>query len=318
MQHINKSFEKGEFPSILKTSNIQPLFKRKGDKHDMNSFRPLYKTSNFSKIYQKLFNNRLINYLETFNLISKEQHGFRGGKSVNTACFQMLKFVNEQIDQNRYVLALYFDLSSAFDVVNNDILMTKLDKLGIRGNCNSWLMSLLKDREVRVQLKSTVECTSQGKETKKCKNENKIYSMTQNYFSDTEKQSLGIGQGSSLGPTLFNIFINDLPTYLKNQIRHDHMDIVIYADDITILISSGNLEEIKRIALEIINEFCNWCSTNQLINNISKTNYMFFSIKNKTHLYNDFKISINGQDLELTNSVRYLGLELDSQLKWTN
>jgi hypothetical protein len=148
---INLCIEQGIFPEKLKVAIVRPLFK-KGDKENMDNYRPIALLSIFSKIIGKVIYNRLSLYFESNNLFAQEQKGFRKNKSINMAIFDLLQVIMTSMDKRQPVCALYMDLTKAFDLVNHDILMHKLYSYGIRGNVHDLLMSYLSGRRQVVQM----------------------------------------------------------------------------------------------------------------------------------------------------------------------
>ena len=144
---INKSIELGEFPKKLKTAIIIPVYK-KGEINNIQNYRPISLLSVFSKIIEKVLANRIFCFLDKHNLITNCQHGFRSKCSTETAAIDLVQFVNKCLDSNQYVMGVFFDLSSAFDTLDISFICEKLEKLGIRGNINSWITSFLTDRRL--------------------------------------------------------------------------------------------------------------------------------------------------------------------------
>ena len=216
---INTSFLTGTFPYALKTSKVFPLYKRKGNSNDLNSYRPIALQTQFSKIFEKAFHKRLVSYLENCNILSPHQHGFRQNKSTTSAILQTISHLYSSLDSKLYVCGLFLDFSKAFDLVNHQLLGHKLDRIGIRGPPKNWLLSYLQDRSQQVT----------------------VYKDGVKYTSPPKTFNLGVPQGSVLGPTLFLIYINDLPSHI---IGIPGSVLILYADDTNILFSSPSLESL--------------------------------------------------------------------------
>ena len=127
---------------------------------------------------------RLINHLDTYNVLIPNQFGFRKGLSTQTAIISLLNQIIESLDDEKYIIAIFLDLSKAFDTINHDILLSKLQFYGIRGNTYDWFRSYLSSREQFVEL-------------------NGVRSASKSIIH-------GVPQGSVLGPILFLIAINDI------------------------------------------------------------------------------------------------------------
>ena len=175
-------------------------------------------------------------------------------------------------------MSLFFDLSKAFDTVNKEILNSKLYSVGIRGNILLWLTSYMENRSLRVRLSDQE--------------------------SDTFNVALGVPQGSVLGPLLFMLYVNDLPSYME----HGH--VTMFADDTTITVSAVTLEELHIKINSIIESLSAWCQRNKLILNEKKTVCLNFHLQ-KT-LPENFMIN----DIVLSDSVKSLGIFLDAKLSW--
>jgi hypothetical protein len=181
---FNLSFQSGIFPDMLKVAKIIPIHKN-GDQRIIANYRPISILSVFSKILEKIMYKRLISFLHKNNILSNEQFCFRQGKSTELACHTFLNNIQEAIDKKYQVIGLFLDLSKAYDVLNHQILLEKLERYGIRGITNKWFHSYLSNR---IQM---VEITHVSK--------NK-----QNKFLSTPRTNLsGVPQGSILGPLLF-------------------------------------------------------------------------------------------------------------------
>jgi hypothetical protein len=186
----------------------------------------------------------------------KEQHGFRKNRSTETATFSFFNNILESLDGRKTVGGLFLDLQKAFDCVDHNILLAKLNFYGINRRSNKLMESYIKDRFQRVVLKD--------------KFNNKL-------TSEWEKVKYGVPQGSILGPLLFLVYINDLPRTINNYAEY-----VLFADDTSIIIANNNIQEYKlniKLAMQEIN---NWFANNLLTVNFNETYFFYnFSQKNK-------------------------------------
>lgn len=142
---VNNSFRDGVFPSLCKVARVIPVFK-KGDPNLVSNYRPISLLSIFSKIFEKCFYKRLYSFLTKYNLIFMRQFGFRSGFSTNHALATIVETIKAKLDERNYVCGIFIDLQKAFDTVDHEILLQKLNFYGIRGMSNEWLRSFLSDR----------------------------------------------------------------------------------------------------------------------------------------------------------------------------
>ena len=185
-----KSFDSGIVPSNMKIQSINPIFK-KGDKSDPSNYRPISLTSHLIKIFERVIRKRLVSHLEANNLLSKNQHGFRKGRSCLTHLLKHIDDVIHSIVNGNEHDVIYLDFAKAFDKVDHEILLQKLKQCGITGKLFSWIKQFLTNRKQFV--------TIQG-----------IHSFLAFVIS-------GVPQGSVLGPILFLIYIDDLKNCLKSS-----------------------------------------------------------------------------------------------------
>jgi hypothetical protein len=286
---INESLRMGLFPERLKTSKVIPLFKSKGNTSDLNSYRPISIQSVFSKIFEKVFYNRFISFLESNSLLSSEQHGFRRGKSTISAVCDVINHILSALDSKLEIAAMFFDLSKAFDSVNHPQLLKKLYYLGIRGSANNWIQSYLSNRSQQVVIKLKGFC----------------------YSSHKKQVTQGVPQGSVLGPILFLTYVNDLSFILANILGAHPVQ---FADDTNVLVSSTDLETVSSQCNLVSNELSNWCSNNRLNLNAEKSQIVYFKNKNKTS--GAISIQVNQKSVPQVDCVKFLGLHLDASLTW--
>jgi len=241
----------------MKITKVIPIFKT-GDKSCFSNYRPISLLPQFSKILEKFFCNRLDNVIE---LIEK---------------------ITDNVEKKLITAGIFIDLKKAFDTVNHEILLRKLEHHGIRSVAHEWVRSYLTNRHQYVTV-------------------NEIN-------SDKRLITCGVPQGSVLGPKLFLIYINDISN------TSNILKFVLFADDTTILCSHHNFYElIKRVNIELIN-VCNWFAANKLSLNLTKTNYILF---NKHYTSND-EPSINMCDTKIDRVVActLLGIFVDEKLNW--
>ena len=197
----NTSFQEGVFPDKNKIAKVIPSHK-KGSTKDVNNFRPISLLSIFSKIMEKLMTIRLTNFLDLHSIIFPNQFGFRAGCSTTHSLISITETINKTIEQKKFGCGVFIDLKKAFDTVNHDILLLKLEHYGIRDMALLWFKSYLTDRKQYVSLNGS--------------------------DSDIINITCGVPQGSVLGPILFLLYINDLPNISGKLIFFLFADDTIY------------------------------------------------------------------------------------------
>ena len=134
--------EQGYFPENLKVGCITPIFKG-GEKDKIKNYRPVCSLSCISKIIEKVIANRMVNFLEDSDILSKTQFGFRKNMGTETALLNYIDNIQNQLNYHKYTISVFMDLSKAFDVINHEILKNKLDHYGFRGNFLNFLLNYM-------------------------------------------------------------------------------------------------------------------------------------------------------------------------------
>ena len=140
------SLEEGIFPDDLKTVKVTPLFKA-GNENDFGNYQPISVLSCFSKIFEKIMYKRLFNHLSEHNLLYQKQFGFQQGHSTEHAIMQLIDQINDKFETNCFTLGIFIDLSEVFDIVDHQILISKLNNYGVKGKYLSWFKSYLENRK---------------------------------------------------------------------------------------------------------------------------------------------------------------------------
>jgi len=141
----NKILSSGIFPERLKYSEVKPLYKN-GNASDLSNYRPISLLISFSKVIEKILHKRLYYFFDQQKIFAKEQHGFRLKTSTETAAFSLLETVLKALNNKKSVGGLFLDLKKAFNCVDHDILLSKLNFYGISGKCYELMKSYTKNR----------------------------------------------------------------------------------------------------------------------------------------------------------------------------
>ena len=283
---INKSFEKGIFPDCLKTAKVIPLFK-KGDEATCANYRPISLLSVFHKIFEKLIKCKLLDFLSTNNVLYKYQFGFRKSHSTNLALLEVTEQLYANLNVDNYCLGIYLDFQKAFDTVDHDILLHKLNHYGIRGNILDWFKSYLSNR--------------------------KQFTFVNGVSSKTALINCGVPQGSVLGPLLFLLYVNDIQNAFTNATPK------LFADDINVFLFHKDLKTLYLQANRELDSLNEWLLANKLslsIGDDKDTKYTLFSPTKYPDTSKLPELRISGQLVPYTTTIKYLGVFLDYQLSF--
>jgi exonuclease III len=279
---FNRSLSSGIFPDALKIGKVIPIHKG-GNKHDIGNFRPISVLSTFSKVFERIVYNRLISFINKNSILAESQFGFRENRSTELATSYVVNKLLKAIDDKTFSVGIFLDLSKAFDTVNHDILISKLEHYGVRGIALAWFKSYLSNRKQFVLFKSTL--------------------------SKEQYISCGVPQGSVLGPLLFIIYINDICN------TSDTISFSLFADDTSLVYSHSNVDTaVSHLNFELL-KISTWLLANKLCINVLKSNYIIFCPRQQKYTQT-VPLILNGVNLQKVKSTKFLGIYIDENLNW--
>ena len=240
----NLSMSKGEFPNIHKRGIITPLYKNK-DKYDISNYRPVCQLNAVSKILEKITSNRILSHLENNNLLADSQNAYRKGRGTEIAVTKFVHDTLKAFDDNKITIAVFLDLTKAFDCVNHEILEKKLKYYGIDNIALNWIKTFLNSREQVTKFNAMM--------------------------SNVRITNIGVPQGSILGPLLFLIYVNDLCTINISG------DLLLFADDANHYESGDDFFSLLNTINNNLSVISQWFLANKLAINLIKTEAMVLS-----------------------------------------
>ena len=282
---FNHSLNTGIFPSDFKIGKITALHKS-GDRSDISNYRPISVLPALSKILEKAVHEQVYKHMSTNNYLSDHQSGFRPKRSTDTALTWYTDKIYRNMGDKKATVSVYLDLAKAFDTVNHEMLLLKLKSYGITGTAHDWFSSYLSNRKQQV-----------------CVN---------GQLSSPSTVTMGVPQGSILGPLAFIIFINDLPSAIK------HSEVHMYADDTVIFLGSDKPDYISKRLSSDLNAINDWFTKNHLSLNVSKTKFMIYGTNALKKRFSNLRLDVGGELIERVHNFKYLGVIFDENLTWDN
>lgn len=284
----NISFSCGHFPTTFKKAQITPLIKKPGlDCHIPANYRPISNLSTISKLLERLVLTRIMSHIKSSSATDTFQSAYRTGYSTETALLRVTNDILAAIDTQQSVILVALDQSAAFDCIDHDILIRRLEySFGITGDALNWMRSYLQSRSSFVRLQSS--------------------------SSDITSVEYGVPQGSSLGPLLFSLYIAPI----ANLIQSHHILHHQYADDTQVYIATTKQHLASSLSnLEnCISDIHKWLSYNGLSLNPTKSDAIQFSTRQFSRCCQVDEVNVSGAVIKPSTSVKSLGVTLDRHM----
>ena len=261
---FNKCLISGVFPSSLKIGKIIPIHK-KGSKNECSNYRLITLLSRLSKIFEKCIYDQMYAYLENFNLLTPNQFEFRQNCSTSIAVRRLYDNFLESLDKKKITCSVFIDLSKAFDTLDHEILFKKLQTYGFRGLPLQLIQSYL---TYRYQ-----------------------YTFVNSTKSNLNIVKCGVPQGSTFGPLLFLIYVNNLPNVSNFTTK-------LFADDTMLTMSNSCMRTSQHDVNKELTKIDEWMRLNKLSLNYSKTKYIVITNKTSSEDLINCKITIGKHKIE--------------------
>ena len=304
---VNLSIQANKFPNKWKIAKVIPLYKGQGSSLDPKNYRPVAILPILSKVMERLMFQQIVNYMDANNFFNPNHHAYRSFHSTTTAMLQMYTTWLEAIDNGDMAAVCMVDMSAAFDVVDTQLLLQKLELYGFDRNSVQWIWSYLTYRSQRVYIEGSL--------------------------SGHLGLEAGVPQGSILGPILYTIFTNELP----EVVHEDSCPVVdlegtsifklqcqecggvcCYADDSTYTVTGGDPEILSQKLSRKYSVLADFLTLNKLKVNDDKTHLIVMTTKQKRVHRDVSSITINTPSAVITPSQgeRLLGAQVHQDMKW--
>ena len=284
---INCSFTTNTFPDDWKIAEVIPIPKL-GDKEIACNNRRISLLPAMSKICERLAHDQYNDFLCSEGKLSAHQNGNRKLDSTETALLKVTDILPKAMDEKLVTIMVLIDFSKAFDSINHDILLNKLWNIGMAPCALEWFSSYLMDRSQRVRLGESL--------------------------SQRLPLSHGVPQGSILGPLMFTVYVNDLPSIVANCKPE------CYVDDSKLYVSFlvNDLDSAIDQINKDLDQLCCWCCGNSLLINPEKTKVLVLGTRQRLQQLPNFSIKHLSKHIKPAPVVKDLGVHLDSCLSYTD
>ena len=278
---INSCISDGIYADSLKVAEVILIFKNGGRDRTTN-YRPISLLSQFNKVFEKILYNRIYSHLIRYKLLREYQFGFRKNSSTTLAISKIYDESLNNIDQGMYTCCIFLDLKKAFDTVDHYLLLQKLEiTYGFGGVALDIMKSYLTNRQQ--------------------------FTKIRNKHSTKQNINCGIPQGFLLGPLLFILYINNLPSASL-------FSSTLFADDTLLSMADKHLDTLEKRVNSELKLIDDWLQNNKLSLNYSETCYLLFNKHPHILVNSKFSVHMNHSKIEKSNSVKYLGLLIDDKL----
>ncbi len=282
---FNASLNTSIIPSDWKLARVTPVYKGKGDKYTEGNYRPISVIGHIAKLFERNVQKQLVCFLIENKYMSIDQSAYRKAHNTQTSLHRVVDDWIDNICDDLYTGVCLLDIKKCFDTIDHKILMEKMSYYGIFDKELKWFESYLKNRS------QIVSCNGQT--------------------SDLTELTIGVPQGSVLGPILFTLFVNDLNQHVHTGTAN------LYADDTLIYCSGKTTEDVTNTLQTCINDVSTWYGGNRLALNSNKSQTMLIASKhNLQNCDQNLNISLYNNLLEQVNSTEYLGVKIDQCLNW--
>ena len=284
---MNNSFRSNCFPKVWKMAEVTPVLKS-GNPEDPCNHRPLSLLPMLSKVSERLAQRQFVDYITTNKKLSENQSGNRKCHSTETALLHVTDDFLMAIDKSEVSVVVLLDMSKAFDSIRHDLLLQKLQSIGVASSSLEWFHNYLSGRSQRVRIGDAI--------------------------SDPLPLKYGVPQGSILGPVFFTIYVNDLlsvPAHCKS---------VCYVDDCKLYLSfrSTDIARVFGYLNEDLREICRWCCQNSLLINSAKTKILLVGVPQLLRKLPPTSISLLGKEITPVPVAKDLGVYIDQSLTYND
>ena len=279
----NHSVMSGDFPIALKKSKIIPIYKT-GKRNEPGNYRPISLLSYVDKIFEKLMHKRINTFFEKLKVYNIRQYGFRKNHDTNLALLNIVNKLFDDYSKNKYIIGLNLDISKAFDTVDHEILLRILYQNGIRGFMHDWIKSFIVNRRQNTMINGELSTTLMNK--------------------------TGVPQGSTLGPLLFIMYINDISHFI------DDVEINLHNDDTSIFISEESLEKVRIKAELVLKRIKRYMNYKKLAINTSKTEFILLTPQKDRITKPQLNLCLSDRPITQVKHTKFLGVHIDDKLKF--
>ena len=283
LRMYNRIWQDHAFPTQWCEATIIPIPKPGKDRTKSSNYRPISLTSCLCKLLERMINQRLVWSLESRNLLSSIQCGFRRQRSTVDHLATLATHISTSFALRQHLIAIFFDIEKAYDTTWRHGILRTLHSWGYRGHLPHFLSNFLSNRSFRIRL---------GR-----------------IMSDSHPLENGVPQGSVLSVTLFAIAINGIVSAVREPVKAS-----LFVDDFAIYCSSRNISMAQRQLQLVLNRLQEWSQNTGFNFSLTKTCAMHFC--RIYNLHNDPELFLGGHQLPFVESTRFLGLTFDRSLTW--